>query len=750
MRVVQMSLLASWGIVLVFVLRFFLKRISYTYAYLLWGIILFRLVCPVVWEAPIGLLPSWEGMQNLSATQEIQEADLSGKDQPETDISGGSQPETEIPGRSQPKRGQNFGERQTGRSLAEGSLKRADAENTENPGDASVQEKKTKADLGILGSAFRAGKIAGIVWALGVACFWGAGLVSYLRFWGKLGDAVFWPSEYEEKGDKTDPDVAPTVLLCRLDTPFVMGILKPRIYLPAHLEREERAYILLHEQTHIRRGDHLVKLLGFLLLGVHWFNPLVYIAFYFLERDMEMSCDEQVLLRLGSQIKREYSASLLKLSKGGRVSPGIPLAFGERDVKERIRHVLRFNKPSHIAGGAGVLVALLAGTGLLLCPAKPARPSLTQVSSGIFTVHQKNQDKTVSLEKGIGENPRNYVQDLRPVGAILDGLFQELMEGAPASSNPMDYVEARPEAFARILGYRYSTLAYCYTAFELGGQTGLKGHLMAEACRQITDGKTGENTGSPSYAEGWQDGAGETYGNGQEWYDARKALAEKMEAKQGWDEVVKYRLLEGSILQFLDGDMEGYMEEIFLPDYVYQGGDETEKLVYGSLRQMAEKEEPGYYDGFSVWAVRIHGTYDEGRRRKVMATVYEGKYHLYGNKIKEEGGSVIPMALTYERRTETGGAEETGVEGETKEGAYRLVSCERAGDGSYFLPSVRAFCTMPVSGEPIDGLAEAIVSTYGQDKDVAGPYGQDKGLDGIMEEHVMRHLEKWGVSRELP
>jgi len=127
-----------------------------------------------------------------------------------------------------------------------------------------------------------------------------------------------------------------------LRTPFVMGILRPKIYLPSGLSDRERPYILLHEQTHIRRGDHLWKLLAFLALTIHWFNPLVWLAFFCAVKDMETSCDEAVLKRMGPGIRADYSASLLRLATGRTTL----LAFGEGDVKGRIKHILKRNRPA--------------------------------------------------------------------------------------------------------------------------------------------------------------------------------------------------------------------------------------------------------------------------------------------------------------------------------------------------------------------------------------------------------------------
>ena len=131
-----------------------------------------------------------------------------------------------------------------------------------------------------------------------------------------------------------------------LDTPFVMGIIRPKIYLPASLTGDEKKYILLHEKMHIRRLDHVIKVVSFFVLCLHWFNPLVWIAFFVSGGDMEMSCDEAVIKELGRGIKKEYSSSLLTLATGRRIIGVTPLAFGEGDTKGRIKNILNYKKPA--------------------------------------------------------------------------------------------------------------------------------------------------------------------------------------------------------------------------------------------------------------------------------------------------------------------------------------------------------------------------------------------------------------------
>ncbi|MEN6314265.1 MAG: M56 family metallopeptidase [Clostridiaceae bacterium] len=153
-----------------------------------------------------------------------------------------------------------------------------------------------------------------------------------------------------------------------LKTPFVLGIFRPIIYIPAGLTAEEKSYIITHEQTHIRRFDHIVKPFAFLVLGMHWFNPLAWIAFLLMSTDMELSCDEKVIKEMGDKIKKPYAESLLSLALGKHVLNGSPLAFGEGNVKGRIRNVLNYKKPAFWLLAAVVIAVITVGIGLLSNP----------------------------------------------------------------------------------------------------------------------------------------------------------------------------------------------------------------------------------------------------------------------------------------------------------------------------------------------------------------------------------------------
>lgn len=156
-------------------------------------------------------------------------------------------------------------------------------------------------------------------------------------------------------------------------TPFVMGTLRPKIYLPSSLGEKQRQYILLHESAHIRRLDPFFRAAAFVVLSVHWFNPLVWAAFWLSGRDMEMACDESVMRQMDTDIRREYAQTLLDFAAGRGNILAVPLAFGESGTKVRIKNILRYHKPRWwiIAAAAVVLAALCVG--LLTSPASASR-----------------------------------------------------------------------------------------------------------------------------------------------------------------------------------------------------------------------------------------------------------------------------------------------------------------------------------------------------------------------------------------
>ena len=203
-----------------------------------------------------------------------------------------------------------------------------------------------------------------IIWLAGTAGMLLYGVVGALRLKKHLNSAV-WQRDN-------------VFLTDCVGTPFVMGLVHPRIYLPQSISEDEKFYVLVHERYHIERLDHVVKLLAYLALSIHWFNPLVWVAFYLAEKDMEMSCDEAVMDTLGERVRADYALSLLCYTGHRRMARGTPLSFGESCAKSRVKNLARWRSPGRLTEIiAGVLCVLL----LLTCVTDPVAATADEFDS---------------------------------------------------------------------------------------------------------------------------------------------------------------------------------------------------------------------------------------------------------------------------------------------------------------------------------------------------------------------------------
>lgn len=179
---------------------------------------------------------------------------------------------------------------------------------------------------------FDLSQIAAVIWLVGIALFLLYGVVSYLRMRGRVAEAL---------------PVEEGVYRCEtVDGPFILGIFRPRIYVPARMDEETFHYAILHERTHLRRLDHLVKPLAFVFLAVYWFHPLLWVAYALLCRDMEAACDQRVLRDMDDNERRGYASALLVCGVDRKSLAACPVAFGETNVKSRIKGVLSYKKPT--------------------------------------------------------------------------------------------------------------------------------------------------------------------------------------------------------------------------------------------------------------------------------------------------------------------------------------------------------------------------------------------------------------------
>lgn len=201
--------------------------------------------------------------------------------------------------------------------------------------------------------------LAGSVWLAGFAILAGYAVVSYVRLYSKLATAT------KVQGNIFESD--------RIRAPFVVGIVRPRIYLPIGLSAEQSYYIVKHEQTHIRRLDYLIKPTAFLITALHWFNPLAWLSYRLMIKDMELSCDERVMKQTSGDARAAYSYTLLSLASKQGGFPG-PLSFGESDVKARVRNIMSYKKPVLWAGCIMAAMIVVFAIGMLANPLEAKEP----------------------------------------------------------------------------------------------------------------------------------------------------------------------------------------------------------------------------------------------------------------------------------------------------------------------------------------------------------------------------------------
>ncbi len=213
--------------------------------------------------------------------------------------------------------------------------------------------------------------IFAVVWILGVATMTIVGLIGYLKLRRNLVGALCFKDNI--------------FLADNIPSPFVSGIFRPRIFLPSSLSESERVYIIAHENHHIKRLDHITRAVAFLALALHWYNPLVWLAFHLSAKDMELSCDEAVIKSLDKQLRANYSESLLRFSTGKRLKVMTPLAFSESDTKSRVKNIVRYKKPILLITAVALVAVVLVGFSL------SSNPIITIKLVDAETVHLTEQ-----------------------------------------------------------------------------------------------------------------------------------------------------------------------------------------------------------------------------------------------------------------------------------------------------------------------------------------------------------------------
>lgn len=322
LKVVNMSISAGYIVLAVLLLRLILKKAPKWSAVILWGIVALRLICPFNLESALSLIPSAETVSS----------DIMMDRTPE--INSG------IPV----------------------------INNIVNPvilGSFAPDPATSANPLQLWIPTFAA------VWLAGIAALAIYTAISYTKVKRRVGTAVLLRDNVYQSET--------------VRSPFVLGIIKPRIYLPFNMKEQDMAHVIAHEQAHVSRRDHWWKPLGFLLLTFHWFNPLMWLAYVLLCRDIELACDERVIRELDRDSRADYSQALLNCSVNRRMISACPLAFGEVSVKNRVRSVLNYKKPAFWIALIAVLACVAAAVCFLTNPPIKDENNDPDVSDAIHT-----------------------------------------------------------------------------------------------------------------------------------------------------------------------------------------------------------------------------------------------------------------------------------------------------------------------------------------------------------------------------
>ena len=300
LKIINMSISASWLVLAVLILRFVLKKAPKWINVLLWGIVAIRLICPFSFESTLSLIPSAETIPlNI------------GMDTTPTINSGISA-----------------------------------INNAVNPIIGQSNTPMAGASVNLLQITIG---IYEYIWIFGMIALALYTAISYWRLRRKVDTAV----RYKDNIFQSE----------NVSFPFVLGIIKPRIYLPFKMNGQYLEYVVAHEQAHICRKDHWWKPLGFLLLMIHWFNPLMWLAYVLLCRDIELACDEKVIKELGNEQRADYTQALVACSVNRRMIVACPLAFGEVSVKERVKSVMNYKKPAFWV----IIISVIVCVGVAVC-----------------------------------------------------------------------------------------------------------------------------------------------------------------------------------------------------------------------------------------------------------------------------------------------------------------------------------------------------------------------------------------------
>lgn len=322
----NMSITASWLVLAIVLFRLIFKKAPKWLRVIMWGLVGLRLICPFSFESVLSLIPSAEPVPP-EIVHSHSSADVSGAEI--FNAIGNNQVYYDL-------------------GVQDGSI---------------VFTEYSAPDGDFVNPLLIITYIASIVWIVGMVAMLLYTLISYLRILKNVREAT---------------PLKENIWVCdNISTPFILGIIKPRIFLPSSMNEQDTEFVIAHEKAHLKRRDHLWKPFGFALLTVYWFNPVLWVAYILLCRDIELACDEKVIKEMGAEIKKPYSEALINCSVPRKMISACPLAFGETGVKGRIKSVLNYKKPAFWVIIVAVVAVLVTTVCFMTNPDKDDKESTT-------------------------------------------------------------------------------------------------------------------------------------------------------------------------------------------------------------------------------------------------------------------------------------------------------------------------------------------------------------------------------------
>lgn len=666
------SIAAGWLILAVMILRLLLKKAPKWLPCILWGIAAVRLICPFSFESAFSLIPSGETLSR-------------------TTVMYAQRPEIT-----------------SGVSALNRTLNPVIQDAFAPSPGASVNPLQVWMFFG------------GILWVIGLTALLLYALASFWRLHVRLRESV---------------PIEENVRLCDgVESPFILGIVRPRIYLPSNLKKEEMKYVLAHERAHLKRRDHWWKLLGYLVAAVYWFHPLVWAAYILFCRDMELACDEKVIKGMDMEEKKAYSHALVTCSVSKRRVMVCPVAFGEIGVKERVKAVLHYRKPAFWLILAAMLVCAVVAVCFLTNPRQDTyKVGITIPAGSEGGIYYSDEEispygNKITLWADEGLSDTEVV--LMPSGAENEqtASSEYMTPGMPVKMeaekdvwyrigvNVSNSAKEDKKVYVRAEGVqiriassteenvKYDIIPmilvdgkYYYDTGRTSSRTDRSNEMNGEITSTVDGSEKPMENNQSNFGSGYpyqlgEDDTIEVYMNGK------------------W-EIFEYRSGDGSLIRYQDkwysqGDESNILAET---------EDAGESSIDEAIKKAILEKNVSFYSntyGFACCDFLPLATEPAAENMGNHMVSYYGwalyqKYEISDEGIKDVEGSHIPVVLTFEE----------------KNGNYELKEYWEPREGSYFAPDIRSKFPAEIAEDAIDSQKfgmQQIQSCYRQAVEFSG------------------------------